>query len=712
LTAALILPTSALLGAAFPLALAMIDDASRSAARQFGLVYAINSVGSVAGALAAGFILIPFLGLETTLRVVTLCLAVAAVLVLSFATLPRRARLRGALASSGAVAVMFLSTPWDRELLSSGVYLYAQFVPPDLPLEPLLKAGRLLYYREGAAATVSVKRLTGTNTLAVDGKTDASNRGDMLTQKLVAHLPLLLHERPNDVAIIGLGSGVTVGAALTHPVARVDVIELSPEVVQASQIFVEENRNALADRRVTLHVADGRSHLQLTNRQYDVIISEPSNPWIAGVAALFTREFFTSARARLAPGGLICQWANAYNISDRDLRSIVATFRSVFPDGTAWLVGGDDVVLIGSTGSVVDRLAHVDRHWARTGVSEDLARVGAVEPFTLWSLYVAGPTELEHYAANAPVLTDDRMTLEFSAPRELGSRGAGTNGAVLKALLNDEQAPDVIRRARLSARATEWRHRAEMMAQRDAFTDSYDDYSRALSMSPGDERSVSGFVRTAILTRRTADALSRLEKVAQRHPGLKPGSSAVSARLLVARSKLLAASNAHEEAIDAADAALQLGGAEHAALEQLAAIHAGRADRSKLEETVRRMQSAMPSQVATDYYAAVAAFIRDDMESALHLATEAVQRDATYAAAYDLLGAAYAKLGDAQQARQAFERSLAFDAHDSTAYANLGVLALDEGHVTVAIDYFAEALWLDADSVLAREGLRRAMRAY
>ena len=119
-----------------------------------------------------------------------------------------------------AAALVVTSPPWDRELLASGVYMYAPYVPKDLDLETQLKAGELLYYKEGASATVSVKKLTGTTTLAVDGKTDASNRGDMLTQKLIAHLPLLMHGTRRTSSIIGLGSGMTAGAALTHPIAR------------------------------------------------------------------------------------------------------------------------------------------------------------------------------------------------------------------------------------------------------------------------------------------------------------------------------------------------------------------------------------------------------------------------------------------------------------------------------------------------------------
>src|SRR5262245_28073245 len=303
LTATFVLPTTSCLGAAFPLALALVRKSERPAGR-FANVYAINTVGAVSGSLAAGFLLIPWLGLQSTLRFVCLCLVGAAVLVAGWGRVPKHVLQVSGVALAVSLFVLVFSPPWDRDLLASGAYLYAAFAPKDLDLDTLLKAGTLLYYRDGASATVSVKRLTGTTTLAVDGKTDASNRGDMLTQKLVAHLPLLLHENPRDVAIVGLGSGVTLGAALRHPIARADVMEISPEVVEASQFFLDENHHALADSRTNLIVGDGRSHLLLSNRQYDVVISEPSNPWIAGVAALFTREFFLAARDRLAPGGI------------------------------------------------------------------------------------------------------------------------------------------------------------------------------------------------------------------------------------------------------------------------------------------------------------------------------------------------------------------------------------------------------------------------
>jgi spermidine synthase len=709
LTAALITPTSICLGAAFPLALALVGEArerarperanaSRGAARKFALIYSINTVGAVSGSLAAGFLFIPLVGLETTLRIVTGCLVVAALLVAAAAGVTKGARTGALLASAAAAVILVFSPPWDRELLASGVYMYAPFVPDDLDLETQLKAGTLLYYREGAPATVSVKRLTGTTTLAVDGKTDASNRGDMLTQKLVAHLPLLLHESPREVAIIGLGSGVTVGSALRHPIERADVIEISPEVVEASRFFDRENHNALADPRTNLIIGDGRSHLLLSKRTYDVIISEPSNPWIAGVASLFTREFFLGVRDRLAPNGVACQWANAYNISDRDLRSIVATFISVFPDGMAWLIGADDLLLVGSREE--GRLVNIERHWTRPGVAEDLALVSAVEPFSVLSLFAGGPGALASYSAGAPILTDDRMTLEFSAPRDIHGRESGENGEMLMALAGADGGPSIVRAAKNAAGAREWRNRAAMMTKRDAHAIAYDDYVRALTLDPADALALDGLVRTAIVTERGSDALAWIKSLT--------ATDGESADVLVAMSRLLAAIGEHPDALDAARSAAGMTPPNAIALEQLASLFADAGDSAQLEATVTRLREVAPHRPGTHYYGAVAAFLRGKPDDTVRLAERTIGVDPAYVPVYDLLGAAYTKLGQAVNARDAFLTSLRLDAHDSTAYTNLGLLELAAGNREEAVRYFAEALWLVPESRVAREGLARA----
>lgn len=705
ISAALVVPTALCLGIAFPLAIGVAGVSRDDVTGRVGLLYAANTAGAVTGSFAAGFLTLPFAGLQVTLQVACACL-IAAALAVAAVALTARGRLVALAASAAAIATLVLSPPWDRALMTSGAYLYAPFVPPDLDLAAMLTAGRLEFYDEGASATIAVKTLTGTTTLTVDGKTDASNRGDMLTQALVAHVPLLLHAAPRQVAVVGLGSGVTVGAALTHPVERVDVIELSPEVIEASRFFVRENRGALADPRTRLIVGDGRTHLRLARQQYDVIISEPSNPWIAGVAALFTREFFAEARARLAPGGVFCQWANAYNIGDTDLRAIAATFLAEFPDATAVLVGEHDLLLIGTVPGAApeasaDPWAHLAAHWTRQAAAADLARYGARTPFALLSLVVAGPSELATYGQGRGLLDDDHMPLEFSAPREIHRQSGATNGATLRALSAGGSGPAAVRAAFGGATAADWRDRGLMLSRADVHTRAWDDFVRALAAAPDDAATLDGLVRAALLLKRASEGLAELEQAA----GTRPPTAA----RLVARSKLLAASGSRGDALTTAREAARLAPAEPAPLEQVASLVADTGDATALEAAVADLARVFPDRASTSYYRAVQAILAGDATAAMRHAERAIARDPAYAPVYDLAGAALTKLGQPDRARAMFERSLTFDAHDSTAYTNLGVLALETGQRSEAASRFAEALWLDRDDATARQGLRQAL---
>ena len=176
----------------------------------------------------------------------------------------------------------------------------------------------------------------GRLSLAVDGKVDATTSTDMLTQRLLAHLPLLLHGSARSVCIVGLGSGVTAGSALAHPVRAVDAVEISPEVVEASRLFRQANRDCAADARLRVVVADGRHHLLLAPQRYDVIISDLFIPWQAGTGSLYTREHFELAWSRLREGGLFAQWLPLYQLSERDFMIIARTMLEVFPQVTMW----------------------------------------------------------------------------------------------------------------------------------------------------------------------------------------------------------------------------------------------------------------------------------------------------------------------------------------------------------------------------------------
>lgn len=697
LVAALILPTAIGLGVAFPLALETVGGRGPLALR-LGLVYAVNTIAALAGSLVAGFAAIPLFGLQHTLQLVSGVLIVAALIVVAWGRLPSNGRVVGLVPTTVALVVLIQSPAWDRELLASGVYKYAPQLAENVDLETALKAGTLLYYRDGAASTVSVKRLAGALALSIDGKVDASTSGDMLTQKALAHLPLLLHPNPREVLVIGLGSGVTAASALVHPIAQLDVVEISPEVVDASQYFAAENRKAVDDPRTRLVLGDGRSHLLLSTGKYDVIISEPSNPWMAGVAALFTREFFAAARERLAPDGIICQWAHTYDISDDDLRSIVATFLSVFPHGTMWLIGEGDVLLVASAAPLDSRLETLERTWRRPGVAADLSEVSAVEPFALLSLFVGGPDELRRWAAGAALQTDDRMALEFSGPRALYSRASSDNASTLGRLLQPGDGPPAVRGAWSTAGAAEWRNRGAMMLAVQNAEGAYRDFTKALTLDPIDTETLDGLVRTAIATSREAEVLERLKSSLSKYPQHR-----------VAASKLLATSGAFDEAITVvAEAGKTTPDQERALLEQLASIFADLADANRLDEVVLRLQQVQPNWATTYYYGAESRFLQGRFDEAATLAREAARRDSKYAAAHNLVGASHASLGQRDAARQAFEAALRLDPRDAAIYVNLGLLELESGNWAAAEGYFAEALSLDPDSAAARHGLDRA----
>ena len=247
------------------------------------------------------------------------------------------------------------------------------------------------------------------------------------------------------------------------------MLEISPEVVEASRFFEADNHRALADPRTRLVVGDGRSHLLLGDEQYDVIVSEPSNPWMAGIASLFTREFFEARESRLTPGGVLCQWAHTYDISDADLRSIVATFLSVFPNGTLWLVGEADVLLIGSTEPLTDRVAGIADAWRRPGVAEDLASVGATTPLAVLSLFVSEGEALKTWTAGAPIQTDNRARLEFSGPRSIFGAARSDNASSLRQLAATSPRPPAIARATAAATADDWAAIGAMFLESDSY---------------------------------------------------------------------------------------------------------------------------------------------------------------------------------------------------------------------------------------------------
>ena len=415
LAALLMLPATLCLGALLPVVISVAS--SRVSARPVvSSLYAANLLGSATGALVAPGLLLASVGLHMSVQsgvLVALGLAIAAT-----------ARLPGAHARTigATVAAVILVLALDggaRQLaLSFGLYHGApSYVDnDDRGIRDLLASHELLFYHDGPTASVAIQKVDRYVLMKINGKTDASTgAGDIETQTLLGHLPLMAAPRVDRVAVVGFGSGMTAGAVLTHPVREVDAFEIEPAVIEASRYFEPINGRPLDDVRLHLVIGDARGELRRDVEPYDVIISEPSNPWITGVANLFARDFFGLTASRLAPGGVFAQWFQLYGMSEDSARDVMATFRSVFPHVVAF--NDRDLVLLGSDRPITFSLDQMTRRFADPDVRASFAEAFVRYPADLLVKLRLDERGTAAFAAGAELNTDDNMRLELAAPR-------------------------------------------------------------------------------------------------------------------------------------------------------------------------------------------------------------------------------------------------------------------------------------------------------
>ena len=431
LFATMLVPTS-LMGLMFPLVTAIRTRAPQGIGRSSGEVYSVNTLGAILGSVAAGFVFLPLWGIQATIERMAFLNFIIAVLVLS-ASGRRRPVQRFGLAAVTVILglVIWRGVPtWNLEEFTSGPYLYAASAarsgedPEVAVARAATQQGTILWNRDGTACTVTVKKLgEGLLQLSVNGKIDATSDEDQKTQKLIGHVPMLLHPSPKNVLVIGLGSGMTLASALRHDPERADFVEISTDVIFAAENFFRTlNDDAVNDARTHQVIGDGRNHVILTRRAYDIIASEPSNPWIAGIGDLFTKEYWEACRDRLRDHGVMCQWLQAYQISEETFRLVVRTYQSVFPHCSLWYTAGNDVLLLGSKSPVSLDLALLRERIGRDRVAEDLRKVGIWDAESFLAHFIAGSEGVRSFAGSGSHLlvhTDDNSRLEFDMPREM-----------------------------------------------------------------------------------------------------------------------------------------------------------------------------------------------------------------------------------------------------------------------------------------------------
>ncbi|MFA5504266.1 MAG: fused MFS/spermidine synthase [Vulcanimicrobiota bacterium] len=410
----MLLPTLAM-GLTFPLVTHLYTDRLSSLGKRLGEAYAANTLGAIAGSFLGGFVLLPQFGAQNALfGAVVLNLLVGS----GLALVGRGSRVVAVgLALAGVIGVAMAPT-WDPTKLSAGAAIYAE--EDHFIFRPA-------YYKDGLSATVTVG-YNGPHApyLKVNGKTDASlGIQDMVHQVLLGLLPVSLHPQPEKVALIGLGSGVTSAALVaTDSVKEVQCSELEPAVVEVQkEYFAPFTEHVLDNPKLHMTVTDGRTFILGSPQKYDLIISQPSNPWIAGIGNLYTEDFYRACNEQLEPGGLMCQWFQLYLISEYDLNLVLATFYKVFPEGMVFQTGPTDILLVGAQQPVGLELGRLEELWQEEKLTYWSQLIGLLEPRYLLGTYVATRQEvmetLDPASRVGALNTDDKPLLEFQAPRSL-----------------------------------------------------------------------------------------------------------------------------------------------------------------------------------------------------------------------------------------------------------------------------------------------------
>ena len=413
-----ILPATLLWGMSFPLALAGAASPEDDPGRLVGRVYASNTFGAIAGALAFSIVLIPWIGTANCERALIVLAAAAALLVL----LPH-IQARKSMPAAAALALAMVA----------GTYLAVKVEPvPGMLIaygrRIMISASRskLLYSGEGINSSIAITQWDdGAVQFHVSGKVEASTESyDMRLQRMLGHMPALVHPNPEKVLIVGFGAGVTAGTFVVHPeVKQLVICEMEPLIPPtATRYFGRENFDVMNDPRTRIVYDDARHFVLTTPEKFDIITSDPIHPWVKGSATLYSREYFQLVKQHLNPGGVVTQWVPLYESDVETVKSELATFFEVFPNGTVWANeldrGGYDVFLLGQNEPMkidLDRMEERLATPAYARVAQSLHEVGFRNAVDLFSVYAGQAQDLRAWLTGAEINEDGNLRLQYLA---------------------------------------------------------------------------------------------------------------------------------------------------------------------------------------------------------------------------------------------------------------------------------------------------------
>ena len=430
-----LLPAALLWGASFPLAMAATALRGDDPARPSGAVYAANTAGGIIGALACSLWLIPAVGSRDVQKIlIGLCLASAVVAAIAatgmrrFPVWPMRGAVAGLAILLGWGLISTVNdVPWQ-------MIAYGRRIAPTMrgfDLYDRANPTNVLYRGEGVSSSVVIAERAGQRHFYVSGKAEASTAIlDMRLERMMGHLPALINPSPRSVLVVGFGAGVTAGSLTRYPeVEDLVICELEPFIPPASdRYFGKENYGVLHYPRTRMIYDDARHYIFTTGDKFDVITTDPIHPWVKGTSVLYSKEYYEMVKRRLNPGGVVAQWLPIYDSDPETIKTELATFFSVFPEGTVWSnnLNGDgfDLVLIGQLdpGPIdVDSIQRRLDQPSYFGVGESIGAVGFHSAVELLATYAGRAGDLRPLLVNAQINRDINMRLQYIAGLGLNS---------------------------------------------------------------------------------------------------------------------------------------------------------------------------------------------------------------------------------------------------------------------------------------------------
>jgi spermidine synthase len=395
--------------------------------KSIGGVFSINTLGSVLGALLTGLLFIPFLGVKMTLELGVVLNGILGIIILSNTNFSKKVKLGFSVTFLVLmIGYKLLFPTWNQNFLISGVFRvlnteavssYAEFVAQQN------EGQKILWYKEGVNANVAIRESNFEGviqkTLVINGKADASSVADLQTQVLLGQIPLMLYTNKGNALVIGLGSGITCGSVLRHPIKSLDVVEIAAEVVECNSFFKDENYDFTKDPRVKIHIDDAITQLKTTQKKYDYIISEPSNPWIAGISNLYTVDFFELCKKRMTKSGVLAQWFHTYDVNNDLFQLVLSTVCKVFPHVTIWKASDADIIILATSTMQPADFRAMEQKMKQPKIANDLARIKMFDVPSLLSTQVVSARNNPYVFMKKEVNTTDKSALEFLAPISL-----------------------------------------------------------------------------------------------------------------------------------------------------------------------------------------------------------------------------------------------------------------------------------------------------